>query len=279
MPEFESNSFALILGVSSGFGAAAAIELARRGMNIVGVHLDRAATLPEAERVRTAIESYGAEARFFNVNAADAAKRAEVLDAIAALFETRGGGNVRLLLHSLAFGALRPLIPTEQEKGLTQAQLEMTLDVMANSLVYWTQDLVGRNMMGDGGRILALTSSGSRRVLPNYGAVSAAKSALESYCRQLAFELGPHGISVNAVEAGVTDTPALRKIPGNDAIIRDALRRNPRKQLTTPETVAKVIAVLASEDSGWINGGTIRADGGEGIVELDWRGKTPDEEV
>lgn len=271
MPEFEHNSFALILGVSSGFGAAAAIELARRGMNIVGVHLDRSATLPEVERVRKEIESHGAEARFFNVNAADAAKRGEVLDDVATTFKERESGTVRLLLHSLAFGALRPLIQTPQEKGLTQAQLEMTLDVMANSLVYWTQELVERGLMVDGGRILALTSSGSRRVLPNYGAVSAAKSALESYCRQLAFELGSHGISVNAVEAGVTDTPALRKIPGNDAIVRDAGRRNPRKRLTTPEDVAKVIAMLAAEGAGWINGTTIRADGGESMVELDWR--------
>lgn len=271
MPEFESNSFALILGVSSGFGAAAAIELGRRGMNIIGVHLDRSSTLPEAERVRGEIEAHGVEARFFNVNAADAEKRGEVLNEIAAIFSRREGAHLRLLLHSLAFGALRPFIPSGSEKGLTKAQLEMTLDVMANSLVYWTQEIVELGLMKEGGRILALTSSGSRRVLPNYGAVSAAKSALESYCRQLAFELGPHGISANAVEAGVTDTPALRKIPGNDAIIRDASRRNPRKRLTTPEEVARVIAMLATDGAGWINGTTIRADGGESIVELDWR--------
>lgn len=271
MPEHDGNSFALILGASSGFGAAAGIELAARGMNIIGVHLDRSATLPEVERVRARIEAHGVEARFFNVNAADAVRRTEVLDEVAAMFAARGNGTLRLLLHSLAFGALRPLISTANEKALTQSQIEMTLDVMANSLVYWTQEIVERKLMGEGGRVLALTSSGSRRVLPHYGAVSAAKSALESYCRQLGFELGPRGISVNAVEAGVTDTPALRKIPGNDALIRDAGRRNPFKRLTTPEDVANVIATLAGDDTGWINGTTIRVDGGESIVELDWR--------
>lgn len=268
----QQRRIAVILGASSGFGAASAVELARRGFDIVGVHLDRAATMPDVERVREAIESHGASAHFFNINAADAEKRGEVISAVRELCTPESGLSVGVLLHSLAFGALRPLIPQEGEKGVTKAQLEMTLDVMANSLVYWTQDLVAAGLMGPGGRILALTSSGSRRVLPNYGAVSAAKSALESYCRQLAFELGPLEISVNAIEAGVTDTPALRKIPGNDTIVRDAAKRNPRKRLTTPEEVARIIGSLAVEEMGWINGTTIRADGGESIVELDWRG-------
>lgn len=269
----KTTQYALILGASSGFGAAAGIELARRGHNIIGVHLDRSSTMPEAERVRNEIESHGVTAHFFNVNAADAEKRTEVLEAVAQIFADNEGSTLRVILHSLAFGALRPFIPGPGEKGTTQAQLEMTLDVMANSLVYWTQDVMARDMMADNGRIFALTSSGSRRVLPNYGPVSAAKAALESYCRQLAFELGPQGISVNAIEAGVTDTPALRKIPGNTAIIRDAAKRNPRKRLTTPEEVAKVIATLSGEEAGWINGTTIRVDGGESVVELDWRGE------
>lgn len=271
MSDLNTTHYALILGVSSGFGAAAGIELARRGIHIIGVHLDRSATMPEVDKVRTAIESHGVTAHFFNVNAADAEKRGEVLTKVAEIFAEEEGRSLRVLLHSLAFGALRPFIPGDGEKGATQAQLEMTLDVMANSLVYWTQDVVAQKLMGNGGRIFALTSSGSRRVLPNYGPVSAAKAALESYCRQLAFELGPQRISVNAIEAGVTDTPALRKIPGNDAIIHDAAKRNPRKRLTTPEEVAKVIATLSGDDAGWINGTTIRVDGGESIVELDWR--------
>ncbi|MCE2503816.1 MAG: SDR family oxidoreductase [Chlorobi bacterium] len=271
MEATQNNLYALILGASSGFGAATSIALASRGYNIVGVHLDRSSTLPEAERIRQEIESHGVDAHFFNVNAADAQKRAEVLEQLKEIFDLKKGSTIKVLLHSLAFGTLRPLIPVTGQKAVTQSQLEMTLDVMANSFVYWTQDIVAQGMMSSGGRIFALTSSGSRRVLPNYGPVSAAKSALESYCRQLAFELGSQRISVNAIEAGVTDTPALRKIPGNELIIHDARKRNPNKRLTRPNDVAELIGVMSSSTTGWINGTTIRVDGGESIVELDWR--------
>ena len=98
--------------------------------------------------------------------------------------------------------------------AVVKAQMDMTLDVMAHSLVYWTQDVVGRGLMGEGGRIFAMTSAGGTRVLPYYGPVSAAKAALESHIRQLAAELAPRGITANAIRAGVTDTPALQKIPG-----------------------------------------------------------------
>ena len=92
--------------------------------------------------------------------------------------------------------------------------------------------------MGPGGRVFAMTSSGSNRVIPSYGPVSAAKSALESHCRQLAYELSPRGITVNALRGGVTDTPALRKIPGNDRLIEEASAKNPSGRLTTPRDVA-----------------------------------------
>ena len=90
----------------------------------------------------------------------------------------------------------------------------MTLDVMAHSLVYWTQDLFFAGLLAPGARIFAMTSAGDHIVWPAYGAVSAAKAALESHVRQLAVELAPHRVAVNALRAGVTDTPALRKIPG-----------------------------------------------------------------
>src|SRR5207237_3836213 len=119
--------------------------------------------------------------------------------------------------------------------AVTQAQLDMTVDVMAPSLVYWTQEVVGRGLMGGGGRIYAMTSSGGTRVLPHYGPVSAAKAALESHIRQLAAELAPRGIAANSIRAGVTDQPALRKIPGHQATIAGALRRNPGGRRTTPD--------------------------------------------
>ena len=150
--------------------------------------------------------------------------------------------------------------------AVTQAQMDMTLDVMAHSLVYWTQEIVSRGLMTRGGRVYAMTSSGSTRVLPFYGAVSAAKAALESHIRQLASELAPRGITANAIRAGVTDTPALQKIPGHESIVAAAQRRNPSGRMTTPRDVARALVVLSHPDTYWITGNVIGADGGEDIV-------------
>jgi NAD(P)-dependent dehydrogenase (short-subunit alcohol dehydrogenase family) len=259
------SGWALILGASSGFGAATANELARCGMDIFGVHLDRAQTLPLAQQVVANIGANGQRASFFNVNAADDTKRAQVIDQIQ---ETAGReGPVRLLLHSLAFGTLRPYVdPHDASQVVTRAQMEMTLDVMANSLVYWTQDLIHAGLMKSGATIWAMTSAGDTRVIPTYGPVSAAKACLDSHIRQLAVELAPIGIRVNAIRAGITDTPALRKIPVHEQLIDHASQRNPSGRMTTPEDIASAIAVLAQPGAAWMTGNVINVDGGEEIV-------------
>jgi enoyl-[acyl-carrier protein] reductase III len=262
------QGWALILGASSGFGAAAGKALAEAGLDIFGVHLDRRATMPVVDAAREAIEAAGRRAIFFNINAADAERRAETLDAMAAQLEEDGrGGGVHVLMHSLAFGTLLPYVATEEGgKVLSQRQVEMTVDVMAHSLVYWSQEVVSRGLMGNGGRIFAMTSSGGTRIIPSYGAVSSAKAALESHIRQLAFELGPRGITANCLRAGVTDTPALRKIPGSERLLSEAARRNPTGRLTTPEDVAGAIVALSGPGAGFISGNVIGVDGGEDIV-------------
>jgi enoyl-[acyl-carrier protein] reductase III len=257
--------WALVLGASSGFGEAASRALARAGMGIFGVHLDRKATLGNVERIEREIQTAGVQASFFNVNAADAEKRAEVISAMRARLQDPPG-TVRVVLHSLAFGALRPLVATDNERALTDREITMTLDVMANSLVYWVQDLLAAGLLGSGARIFAMTSAGDQHAWPSYGAVSAAKCALEAYCRQLALELAPRGISVNALRAGVTDTPALRKIPGNELMLEASLKRNPSGRLTRPEDVAGAIVALSHESAGWITGNVIGVDGGEEVA-------------
>lgn len=256
-----AKRWALILGASSGFGEATARALAAAGHPIFGVHLDRRSTLPHVEEVIRDIERAGVRARFFNINAADDEKREAALDEMAR--ELGEGEDIGILLHSLAFGTLRNCIGDD---ALTPAQMDMTLRVMAHTLVDWTQAIVRRGLMGRGGRIFAMTSSGSQRVIPSYGAVSAAKAALESHCRQLAFELAPLGITVNALRGGVTDTPALRKIPGHEELIAQAERRNPSGRLTTPEDVAAAVVALSVPETQWITGNVINVDGGEDIV-------------
>lgn len=256
--------WALILGASSGFGAATGKALAAAGMNIAGVHLDLRATLPIAKQTIAEIEATGAKTLFFNTNAADPEKRARVLEGLAAALGP--GETIHVLMHSLAFGTLKPFIADAAEDAIDQAQMEMTANVMAHSLVYWTQDLVRRGLLGRGSRIFSMTSEGSQRVVPNYGAVSAAKAALESHTRQLAFELGPRGILVNCINAGVTDTAALRKIPGHEEMIAATLRRNPSGRMTTPEDVAATIAALSRPDVNFISGSVIFVDGGEAVT-------------
>jgi enoyl-[acyl-carrier-protein] reductase (NADH) len=120
--------------------------------------------------------------------------------------------------------------------------------------------------MASGGRIFAMTSAGGHRVWPTYGPVSAAKAALEAHIRQLAVELAPLGITANAIRAGVTETPALRKIPGSETIIKKALEANPSGRLTTPNDVAEAIAALSHTGTHWITGNIIGVDGGEDLI-------------
>mgnify|MGYP001616302583 FL=1 len=261
------SGWALILGASSGFGEATSLALARAGLNIFGVHLDRKATLPNVERIVAEIRGLGREAHFYNVNAADPEKRGEVTGEMQRILEERGElGRLRVLLHSLAFGTLKLYVADPIKESVTQAQMDMTLDVMAHSLVYWAQEVVGRGLMGEGGRIYAMTSSGGARVLPFYGPVSGAKAALESHVRQLAAELAPRRITVNSIRAGMTETPSSQKIPGYEEIKAMALRRNPSKRMTTTEDVARAIVVLSHPDTYWITGNVIGVDGGEDIA-------------
>jgi NAD(P)-dependent dehydrogenase (short-subunit alcohol dehydrogenase family) len=261
------SGWALVLGASSGFGAATAQALAAAGLDVFGVHLDRRATQANAERVVAAIEALGRRAQFFNVNAADAERRAEVVAAMERTLAERGEtGQLRVLLHSLAFGTLKAFVADDAKDTVTAAQMAMTADVMAHSLVYWTQDVVGRGLMGPGGRIFAMTSSGGTRALPWYGPVSAAKAALEAHIRQLAVELAPRRVTANAIRAGVTATPAAQKIPGYGSLEEWARQRNPSGRITTPEDVAQAIVALAHPATAWITGNVIGVDGGEDVV-------------
>jgi enoyl-[acyl-carrier protein] reductase III len=268
----DRERWALILGASSGMGEATALALAAAGYRICGIHLDFRAALEHVEDVRARIAAAGSEALYINMNAADDEKRRVALEALGARFEaSRAAGRhpyVRVVLHSLAFGSLVPLIADEPRDAATRKQLEMTQDVMANSLVYWVQDLYRAGFLEPGSKVYAMTSEGSTRVIPTYGVVSSAKAALESHVRQLAMELARRGsgITVNAIRAGVTRTPALMKIPEHESIIEAATRRNPSGRLTTPQDVANAIVALSGEGTDFISGGVVGVDGGEHVT-------------
>ncbi|SBU98603.1 Enoyl-[acyl-carrier-protein] reductase [NADH] [Streptomyces sp. Ncost-T6T-1] len=261
------GSWCLILGASSGMGRATALAMAKAGAHIFGVHFGTAAQQEEVDELVEELRATGVQVSFHNCNAASKQTRAELVPLLA---EVTGPAGVRVLLHSLAFGSLLPFLPQPgqdgQEDVITPRQMDMTVDVMGHSLVYWVRDLYVAGLLPRGARVFALTSRGDGRVMPSYGAVSAAKSALASHVRQLAVELAPSGVSVNALRAGLTLTPALLRIPGSNGLAGHASKSNPHGRLTVPEDVAEAVVMLSATDSSWMTGNVIDIDGGEGLV-------------
>jgi NAD(P)-dependent dehydrogenase (short-subunit alcohol dehydrogenase family) len=264
--------WALILGASSGMGEATARTLAKAGYDICGIHLDFRAGLAHVEELKADLAREGRDVLYINMNAADDEKRSNALTELRARFEAaKAKGQdpfVKVVMHSLAFGSLVPFLAEDPKAAVDRKKMEMTQDVMANSLVYWVQDLWRGGFLGQGSRIFAMTSEGSTRVVPSYGVVSSAKAALESHIRQLAMELARNGTgaTANAIRAGVTDTPALRKIPEAQTMIDITMKRNPTGRMTTPEDVANAILALCADGAGFINGDIISVDGGEFIT-------------
>jgi NAD(P)-dependent dehydrogenase (short-subunit alcohol dehydrogenase family) len=268
----DRERWALVLGASSGIGEATALALARAGYRIAGIHLDFRAGLQHVEEVKAAIAAAGSEAHFVNMNAADDDKRRSALDMLGARFdESRAAGRrpyVRVVFHSLAFGSLVPFIADDPKDAVDRKKMEMTQDVMANSLVYWVQDLHRGGFLESGSKIYAMTSEGTSKYLPSYGVVASAKAALDSHVRQLATEFARlnAGIAVNSIRAGVTDTPAMRRIPEAQRMVEVTLARNPHARLTTPEDVGDAVVTLSGTDSDWISGNIIGVDGTEFVA-------------
>jgi len=264
--------WALILGASSGMGEATARAAAAAGYNICGIHLDFRAGLAHVEELKADLAANGRDVLYINMNAADDEKRAAALDQLDSRFDAaRAAGRdpyVRIVMHSLAFGSLVPFISDDPKAAVDRKKMEMTQDVMANSLVYWVQDLYRRGFLGKGSHVFAMTSEGSSRVVPSYGVVSSAKAALESHVRQLAMELARtgSGVTVNSIRAGVTVTPALLKIPEAQTMIDITMKRNPTGRMTTPQDVANAILALSGDGTDFINGDVISVDGGEFIT-------------
>ena len=171
------------------------------------------------------------------------------------------GTPLKLLLHSIAFGTTTSFFG---EQPVTQKQMDMTVHVMGNSLLYWTQKLFNTDLLSKGSRILGLTSEGNYVAMEGYGPVSVAKVAMEAIIRQVGWELGQYGITANAVQAGVTPTRALTKITDRwEEWIDNTKIRNPMRRTTTPEDVANTISLLMKPEADFINCSIIYCDGGE----------------
>ena len=253
------KDWALILGASSGIGRECAKRLAKNGINIYGLYLRK--RKEDMEILKEELSSFNVEVIYKKANASNEISQQEIIEEL----KNQGDIRIKMLIHSIAFGTLKKMLGPSED-SLNKKNIEMTLDAMCNNIIYWTQNLLNAHLLKKGSHIISMTSAGGRKNWQSYGAISMAKSALESACRQLSLELAPCGISVNSIQAGVTETAALKKIPGNEEMIKNAIKNNPHKRLTQPSDIADFIETLISYESSWMTGNIIRVDGGEDIT-------------
>jgi NAD(P)-dependent dehydrogenase (short-subunit alcohol dehydrogenase family) len=266
MQLFHQDQWALILGGSSGFGLASAKKLSALGMSVCVVHRDRKGAMQRIDQQFDDIRRHGRPFISLNEDALSVEGQEKILALLADTLQDTG--SIRVVLHSIALGNLKPVAPPAGQETaalIEDEDMARTVYSMGTSFLTWTQQLFQRRLFAPDARVLGLTSEGNTLAWRGYAAVSAAKVALEAVSRSIAVEFAPYGIRSNVIQAGVTDTPALRAIPGNEQMKATAILRNPFKRLTTPEDVAQVVALLAMDEAAWINGAIIRVDGGEHI--------------
>ena len=242
---------ALVTGGSRGIGRAIAIRLAEAGCD-VGINYLR--NRQPAAETAAAVEALGHKVLLFKGNVAN-------VDSHGALFERLQEelGGLDVLVSNAASGVIRPAM------DLTHRHWTWTMDINAGALLSLAQHAVG--LMDDGGgSIVAVSSIGAVRAIPNYAAVGASKAALESLVRHLAVELAPRGVRVNAISAGVVDTDALKHFPNRDQLLEESARRTPAGRLTEPQDVADAVLFLSSSLASMIVGQTVTVDGGYAIT-------------
>jgi enoyl-[acyl-carrier-protein] reductase (NADH) len=233
---------------------------------VCAVHRDRRGAMERIEKEFDQIRAHGHGLLTLNLDALSA----EGVSSVIPLLRDKLGqtGKVRTLLHSIAYGNLKPIVASSaasESPVMEEEDMARTIHSMGTSLLSWVQRLHREGLFAPDARVIGLTSEGNEIAWRGYAAVSAAKCALESVSRSIAVEFAPFGIRSNIVQAGITDTPALRLIPGHERMIEGAVNRNPMRRLTTVEDVANTVFLLSTDEAAWINGALLRVDGGEHI--------------
>lgn len=236
---------ALVTGGSKGIGAAIATRLAADGLAVV---VNYANGRDDAESVVAAILAAGGDAIAVQ---ADVAKT----DGIPLLFDAaeRTFGGLDVLVNNAGVGAFNPIA------DVSDAEFDMQIAINLGGVFRGMRE--GARRLRDGGRIISFSTSVVGSLLPRYGVYTATKAAVEAMTSILAKELGVRGITVNAVAPGPTAT-ALFMNGKPQTLVQSMIDSNPLKRLGSPEDIASVVSFLAGPDGGWVNGQTIRANGG-----------------
>ncbi|MCU0765350.1 MAG: enoyl-[acyl-carrier-protein] reductase FabL [Burkholderiaceae bacterium] len=240
---------ALVTGAARGIGRAVAGKLARAGCDVVVNYYN---SHDEAEALCGEIRALGRRALAVKASVG-------IPDSVDELFARLREQFARLdiVVSNAASGVLKPAL----EMTLKHWRWCMETNALALNLLAQR----AAPMMGADGRIVAMTSLGSVRALPNYAFIGASKAALESLVRSLAQELGPRGIRVNAVSAGVVDTDALAHFPNRNELLASFGARTPAGPVLTPEDVAGAVYLLCLPEAAMVNGHTLFVDGGFAI--------------
>lgn len=252
--------WAVILGASEGTGAAIARAVARDpGLHVFGVHRGR---FPDkAAEVERDVAAFGKTTAMLVADAGNAEGAKIGADEVA---KRAGPKSVHLFVHSIANASLGRFTSGGEDQ-LVPKQFQKTFESMAHSFVYWTQELLARDLFAPGARLLGLTNPLHESLLRNCGLVVAAKAALEMYVRHLAFELGPRGMRCNLLKFPTVITPAVRKVYSPEVLERleaAHARMIPAGRMCGIDEVARFVSVLAGDGAAWMNGATIDFTGG-----------------
>ncbi|HNW58792.1 MAG TPA: enoyl-[acyl-carrier-protein] reductase FabL [bacterium] len=242
---------ALVTGGSRGIGRAIALRLAEAGADVAINYLRQRTAADETVAL---VEKRGRRALAIRANVGEVENIPVMIQEIKDKF-----GRLDILVSNAASGVLKPALE------LNEHHWHWTMDINAGTLLPLTQFSLPL-MEAQGGHIIAVSSLGSVRAIPNYAAVGASKAALESLIRHLAVELAARNIHVNAVSAGVVDTDALKHFPNREQLLETSRQKTPSGRLTTPEDVADVVLLLCSPLAQQIHGQTIVVDGGYAIT-------------
>jgi len=242
---------ALVTGSSRGIGRAIALSLADFNVDVAINYLRNRI---RAEETAHEISSRGVRCLLVKANVAKPDHVARMYESIRSEW-----GGLEVVISNAASGVLRPA------RELTLHHFDWAMHINAAALLPLTQGFLKLTSNGDK-VMVAVSSLGAVRAIPNYTAVGASKAALESMVRHLAAEFAPEGLRINAVSAGTVDTDALLHFPNREELLEGARQRTPAGRLLSPQDVANTVVYLCTDFASMIHGQTLIVDGGYSIV-------------